>query len=509
MPKAETTLDDQIPLLVSRVDLCLEILHGIVSGVKEAHSAGIIHRDLKPTNVLFQDKALRDPLISDFGICFVKGTADEDRVTELHETVGAKFYMAPEQEQGGRTDVGETADMYALGKLLHSMLTGRTLYREDLGAAFTQAEIEADPRLSLIREEILARTIVLQPGKRVQTASELLEIVDKVRQRLGGPAQRLSFGSQSANGEKLKSPVPGARPSEGIAEAFGSAIAALDEGRLRSVRLSFDHALTDFSGAWVRIRKSITSPTQAQQAAQDLIMSQRHATGLTLAMGRMNATELFPDFKRLLESITRSTESEPGYLAINAVPHVLAGFLYMTASVAALHFESWDVLKLLLRTQFEWFYRSERPLYSFGFDHAYFFHAEALGRKASASHDLFRAELSRVEILGILGLNKEGLLNVYLQTQLVMSLRAAQEKEVGKDVGMFADFGRFYDWRIIPLLDRLHSDPEADEFFNKVFSETRDEWFSRLNDRLKIVQSEFWGQTDYIWESISSYEPRE
>jgi hypothetical protein len=90
-----------------------------------------------------------------------------------------------------------------------------------------------------------------------------------------------------------------------------------------------------------------------------------------------------------------------------------------------------------------------------------------------------------------------------------MSLRAAQEKEVGKDVGMFADFGRFYDWRIIPLLDRLHSDPEADEFFNKVFSETRDEWFSRLNDRLKIVQSEFWGQTDYIWESISSYEPRE
>jgi serine/threonine protein kinase len=101
-----------------------------VTGIRSAHQHGAIHRDIKPANVLFLDESLREPMVSDFGICFLKETIESERLTEHGETVGAKFFMAPEQERGGITDVAEASDIYALGKLLHFMITSRYLYRE-------------------------------------------------------------------------------------------------------------------------------------------------------------------------------------------------------------------------------------------------------------------------------------------------------------------------------------------------------------------------------------------
>ncbi len=100
MPKAETNLEPQISLLRNRTEFCLEIFRGITYGIKGAHTLGVIHRDLKPSNILFLKKSLRAPLISDFGICFIKDTPDERRLTDVDETVGAKFFMSPEQERG-------------------------------------------------------------------------------------------------------------------------------------------------------------------------------------------------------------------------------------------------------------------------------------------------------------------------------------------------------------------------------------------------------------------------
>lgn len=184
MPRAATTLEAQKDLLRMRVELCLDIFEGIVMGVIQAHDLSVIHRDLKPANILFLDSSLRSPLISDFGICFVKGTPNEERVTDVSETVGAKFFMAPEQERGGRIDVQASADIYALGKLLHYMLTGRNLYRENLQEAFEADELSREPRLNVILEEILTPTIVEQQDQRLSTAKELLEIIKIVKKKL-------------------------------------------------------------------------------------------------------------------------------------------------------------------------------------------------------------------------------------------------------------------------------------------------------------------------------------
>lgn len=187
MPRAVCSLDDRYRLYNLRTEFCLETFLGVVSGIDKAHKAGVIHRDIKPANVLFLDDSLKEPLVSDFGICFLKETPTSDRVTEQGETVGARFFMAPEQERGGVTDVAESADIYALGKLLHFMITSRRLYRENLREAFEEREVRQDERLLVVREELLARMIVEDPTKRVQSTDELLkitsELLDSFRRR--------------------------------------------------------------------------------------------------------------------------------------------------------------------------------------------------------------------------------------------------------------------------------------------------------------------------------------
>lgn len=178
MPLAVYSLDNRIRngLYNLRTEFCLETFLGVATGIKAAHEQGAIHRDIKPANVLFLNESLRQPMVSDFGICFLKETHESERLTEEGETVGARFFMAPEQERGGVTDVDESSDVYALGKLLHFMITSRYLFREQLPEAFTDGEVAQDKRLETIRNELLARMIVEDRSKRIQTAAEVLEI---------------------------------------------------------------------------------------------------------------------------------------------------------------------------------------------------------------------------------------------------------------------------------------------------------------------------------------------
>jgi serine/threonine-protein kinase len=180
MPMAVCSLYDRYKLYSLRTEFCLETFLGIATGIREAHQQGAVHRDIKPANVLFLDESLKEPMVSDFGICFLKETIENDRVTEHGETVGARFFMAPEQERGGVTDVTESSDIYALGKLLHFMITSRNLFREELSRAFLDNELREDKRLNIVRDDLLARMIVEDPSKRIQSANEVLEITSNM-----------------------------------------------------------------------------------------------------------------------------------------------------------------------------------------------------------------------------------------------------------------------------------------------------------------------------------------
>jgi len=101
----------------------LPLFAGILDGVEAAHLQGAVHRDLKPENILL-DGTTGIPAVADFGIA----SFTDDLVVTFVETSPSQrlanfVYAAPEQRAQGKT-VGQAADIYALGLILHEMFTG-------------------------------------------------------------------------------------------------------------------------------------------------------------------------------------------------------------------------------------------------------------------------------------------------------------------------------------------------------------------------------------------------
>jgi eukaryotic-like serine/threonine-protein kinase len=109
------------------VDRSIEIARQVLEALRAAHQAGIVHRDLKPANIMVRFDGYVKVL--DFGLAKrirpAAALSDEDTVTDLSvsgQIVGTIAYMSPEQIQGQET--GPPSDLFALGIILHEMLTG-------------------------------------------------------------------------------------------------------------------------------------------------------------------------------------------------------------------------------------------------------------------------------------------------------------------------------------------------------------------------------------------------
>lgn len=97
----------------------------IARAIGAAHQEGIVHRALAPTNVLLLDNAAEGDFVKvrDFGLSKLEKLDDEDTgLTTQNTRVGNAEYMSPEyiKTSGYHTK----GDLYALGALLHHMLTG-------------------------------------------------------------------------------------------------------------------------------------------------------------------------------------------------------------------------------------------------------------------------------------------------------------------------------------------------------------------------------------------------
>ncbi|HSX59912.1 MAG TPA: serine/threonine-protein kinase [Tahibacter sp.] len=104
-----------------RVDQRVDLFLDVCDAVEAAHRALIVHRDIKPANILVD--AQGRPRLLDFGIAKLLDDSerDDDTRTGLRRLTPA--YAAPEQFSGG--GITTATDVYALGVLLHELLTGR------------------------------------------------------------------------------------------------------------------------------------------------------------------------------------------------------------------------------------------------------------------------------------------------------------------------------------------------------------------------------------------------
>lgn len=142
------------------------------------HAVPIVHRDLKPRNVMVKQDGTVS--ILDLGIASVMDT-DTTRLTHTGSPIGSPAYMAPEQAMGGA--VGPYTDLYALGVLLHELLSGdvpfsgstalgvlhRHLYEPPLPVRRLRAEVPE------ALEALVLRLLAKDPHHRHASAQEVYE----------------------------------------------------------------------------------------------------------------------------------------------------------------------------------------------------------------------------------------------------------------------------------------------------------------------------------------------
>ncbi len=197
---------------------CLGVILKVCEAMAYAHSKGVIHRDLKPANVMVGK--FGETYVMDWGLAKVVGRKDShdlrvdpmqsvmlsgvktDRTDQIAisdrseesplltmdgTVVGTPTYMPPEQAEGRVADLDFRADIYSLGALLYTLLTGRMPYVEpgaptSAGTVLTrllsgpptpihQIDKTVAPELAAVCEKAMAR----KPDDRYPTVDAMAE----------------------------------------------------------------------------------------------------------------------------------------------------------------------------------------------------------------------------------------------------------------------------------------------------------------------------------------------
>lgn len=154
----------------------------ILRALQHAHDKGIVHRDIKPQNImLLEDGTIK---VMDFGIA--RFARDEHKAT-TDKAIGSVHYISPEQASGEPTD--EKSDLYSVGVMMYEMLTGKLPFDGETPEQVAVMQMQAiAPAPRTINEEIpegleeiIVRAMQKDPGKRYQSAAEMLRDIDEFK----------------------------------------------------------------------------------------------------------------------------------------------------------------------------------------------------------------------------------------------------------------------------------------------------------------------------------------
>src|SRR3954463_9641400 len=150
-----------------------DVVEQVGEALDAAHAAGLVHRDVKPANVLLSG---RHAYLSDFGL--TRSVEAEAALTDTDERLGTVDFMSPEQLRGGRIDA--RTDVYALGCLLYTTLTGSPPFHRATAAATITAHLESPPPRASDHsgipdelDDVLARALAKDPDARYPSAGDL------------------------------------------------------------------------------------------------------------------------------------------------------------------------------------------------------------------------------------------------------------------------------------------------------------------------------------------------
>jgi len=174
----EKILDSGQPLTTEQA---LNLVRQIAEGLDYAHRNQVIHRDLKPANIL----VTRDgrAKITDFGIAKILAREGMARTIGV---MGTPSYMSPEQVRGGQVD-GRT-DIFSLGIMIFTMLSGRKPFSGNTAAVMFKIVYEEPPAPSTLNPQVtpahdylVKKCLAKDCNLRYASARELLGDLDDLQ----------------------------------------------------------------------------------------------------------------------------------------------------------------------------------------------------------------------------------------------------------------------------------------------------------------------------------------
>lgn len=174
----------------------LKLFLKIVQGIDYLHGKAIVHGDIKPENVLIEGADFRNadtwtPLVTDFGT--VGLIADPVMIDGKPAVVATPRYASPEH-LFGVDRITEVSDIYALGLVLHFILTGQhpSLAKTvEEAARFVRNPLSVvalanygDSTIALYR-----KACAREPDDRFETARDLALAVRAILDEHGAPLQ--------------------------------------------------------------------------------------------------------------------------------------------------------------------------------------------------------------------------------------------------------------------------------------------------------------------------------
>ena len=192
--------------------LAAELAEPLARAVHAAHQAGVVHRDLKPANVLLTEAG--EPRVTDFGLA---KKLDDRGQTQTGAILGTPAYMPPEQARGITREIDARSDLWAVGAIMFSLLTGRFVHEgESVNEVLVAAATEpAAPVRTLVSDlpaavgDIIDRALMMDKRHRWPNAAAMRDALltghrSGGRDVLPGDPVRETPGGYEANSTLLE-----------------------------------------------------------------------------------------------------------------------------------------------------------------------------------------------------------------------------------------------------------------------------------------------------------------
>jgi serine/threonine-protein kinase len=170
----------------------LRIIARVAEALHHAHAHGVVHRDLKPANIMLLEGALGGSVkLMDFGIAKIASV--RNGLTSAGTLLGTPLFMSPEQAFGEEVDA--RSDIFSLGTILYTVLTGRW--------AFTAEKIP----------DIVAKIVADTPEPPSRVVRGIPVDVDRVLEKAMAKSRDSRYASADAMRNDIEKVLAAPRPA--------------------------------------------------------------------------------------------------------------------------------------------------------------------------------------------------------------------------------------------------------------------------------------------------------